>query len=91
MVGDKGKTHLEILRKVARGNLSLFSDNHTLPLLDTIEFEDIAFGLFPMSGFSLAEAYNGWAQNSVGDIVDMILQALEVSPSYVKRIRKISQ
>ncbi|GJE86787.1 kinase-like domain-containing protein [Phanerochaete sordida] len=76
-IGNKGRTHLDILRKVAHGQMSLFSDNHALPLLDTIEFEDITFGLFPMSGFSLATTYKSWAQNSVGDVVNMIMQALE--------------
>lgn len=79
VIGEQGKTHLQILRKIARGSLSLFSENHALPLLDTIQFDDIVFGLFPRSGFSLAMAYGFWAKNSAGDVIDMVMQALEVN------------
>ncbi|GJE86788.1 kinase-like domain-containing protein [Phanerochaete sordida] len=77
VVGQEGQDHLSILRKVARGQLSLFSDNHVLPLLDEIMLGDITFCVFPRAGLTLHEAYGGWARNSAGDVVDMILQALE--------------
>jgi serine/threonine protein kinase len=41
-------------------------------------FDDIIFGIFPMVGGTVEYAYECWAKNSVGDIVDMLMQALEV-------------
>jgi hypothetical protein len=41
-------------------------------------FHDVAFGVFPMVGWMVSDAYKYWAKNSVGDIVDMLMQALEV-------------
>ncbi|KAI9069071.1 hypothetical protein FKP32DRAFT_91342 [Trametes sanguinea] len=77
VVGERGKEHLEILQLIAKGSLAFYSNNHTIPLLDTVYFEDITFGIFPKVGFRVAEAYGHWAQNSVGDVVNMLLQCLE--------------
>ena len=77
-VGEEGKRHLAILRKIATGERSLLSNNHTLPMFREIIFEDITFGIFPKAGSDLGAMYRSWANNSVGDIMDMILQALEV-------------
>ena len=48
-------------------------------MFDTIGFEDVTLGLFPFVGGTMDDAFGVWPQNSAGDIVDMILQALEVS------------
>lgn len=77
-VGEEGRQHLEILRFLARGPQSLLSTNHTLPLLQEIEVVDITFGVFPYAGGVVREAYDYWAKNSVGDLVDMVLQMLSV-------------
>ena len=90
-MGNQGRRHVEILRKIARGTKSLLTDNHAVPLWAEVDYEDITFIVSPYVAHSMIDCYGLWAQNSVGDVVDMILQALEVSPSYVKRIRKISQ
>ncbi|KAH9924383.1 uncharacterized protein B0H18DRAFT_877932 [Fomitopsis serialis] len=76
-MGEEGKRHLEILRKLARGTRSLFMDNHVVPLWQEVQFEDIVFTVSPFVAHSMAECYGQWAKNSVGDIIDMILQALE--------------
>jgi hypothetical protein len=39
-------------------------------------FDDILFGIFPKVG-TLDEAYDCWTKNSVGDIINMLMQALE--------------
>ena len=43
------------------------------------QFEDIVFGIFPKVGAEMLDAFGFWPNNSVGDIIDMLLQMLEVS------------
>jgi hypothetical protein len=79
VVKDDGHGHLNILRKIATGSSSLLSNNHTLPLLAEFRLDDIVFGIFPRVGARMEEAFGYWPSNSVGDVMDMLLQALEVS------------
>ncbi|PIL28175.1 hypothetical protein GSI_09712 [Ganoderma sinense ZZ0214-1] len=76
-IGEEGREHVDFLKTFARGPYSLISANHTLPLLDLIELEDITFAVFPKVGKSCMDVYGTWAQPSVGDILDMIAQCLE--------------
>ncbi|KAI0762308.1 kinase-like domain-containing protein [Fomes fomentarius] len=76
-IGEEGQQHLNLLRYLARAPPALFSNNHTLPLLREIRFEDITFGVFPRVGQGMTDAYRFWAKNSVGDLIEMILQMLE--------------
>jgi hypothetical protein len=80
-IKNEGHKHLSILRKVATGPSTLLSNNHVLPMFAEFHFHDVAFGIFPKVGWMVSEAYNCWAKNSVGDIVDMLMQALEVRPN----------
>ena len=43
------------------------------------QFEDIIFGVFPKVGGEMLDAYGSWTKNSVGDIIEMLMQMLEVS------------
>ena len=43
------------------------------------QFEDIIFGIFPKVGGEITWAYGHWAKNSVGDVIEMLMQMLEVS------------
>ena len=79
VIGKKGHDHLKILRTIATGENSLFSNNHTLPMFAEFQFEDIIFGIFPKVGGDVLYAYDYWAKNSVGDIIEMLMQMLEVS------------
>ncbi|KAG5353006.1 hypothetical protein C0989_011154 [Termitomyces sp. Mn162] len=83
VIGKEGHEHLKILRKLATGPLSLYSENHTLPMFSELQFEDIIFGVFPKAGGSVSEAHGYWPRNSVGDIVDMLLQMLEITKALV--------
>ncbi|KAK7691871.1 hypothetical protein QCA50_005275 [Cerrena zonata] len=76
-IRDQGHECVSILRKIATGPLALLSNNHCLPLFREFTFEDIVFGIFPRAGGCFEEAWGYWAKNSVGDILDMILQILE--------------
>ena len=81
-IGDGGKKHMEILRKLSLGARSLLTENHIVPLWGEAQFDDITFSISPYVASNMDECYGFWAQNSVGDIVDMILQALEVGPHW---------
>ena len=77
-IADEGREHLALLRKLSRGTRSLLTENHIVPLWGEAQFEDIVFTICPLVGHSMDACYGFWAKNSVGDIVDMIIQALEV-------------
>jgi hypothetical protein len=79
VIGNEGHDHLKILRTIATGEKSMFSNNHALPMFAEFQFEDIIFGIFPKVGAEIAYAYGCWAENSVGDIIGMLMQMLEVS------------
>ena len=78
VVGSEGHSHLKILRKIATEENSILSNNHTLPMVAELQFEDIIFCLFPKTASVVEEAYDYWAKNSVGDVIEMIMQMLEV-------------
>lgn len=77
--GSEGHNHLEVLKYMARGATSQATPNHAVPLFELLELEDITFGVFPRIGCSMAYAYRFGTENSVGDVIDMVLQCLEVS------------
>ena len=77
-IRDEGHETLSILRKTSAGPLALLSNNHCLPVIKEFAFEDIIFGVSPKVGGLFEQAWRSWPQNSVGDILDMLLQILEV-------------
>ena len=79
VIGDEGQDHLKLLRTIATGENSLLSNNHALPMFAEFQFEDIIFGIFPKVGGEMLDAYGSWTKNSVGDIIEMLMQMLEVS------------
>ena len=79
-IGDEGRDHLKILKKIARGKPALHSTNHALPMFQQLVFEDIVFGVFPKIGARIFDMVGRWAKNSVGDVLEMVMQMLEVPP-----------
>lgn len=77
-IGEHGRDHVEILKTASIGPYAFYEDNHNIPLLDLVNFDNITFGVFPRVGCRMQDAYGFWAKNSVGDVIDMILQCLEV-------------
>lgn len=77
-IRDEGHDYLSIIRKTSTGPLALLSNNHCLPLFWEFALEDIVFGVFPKTGGCVDESWDCWPKNSVGDILDMMLQILEV-------------
>lgn len=80
--GPEGLDHLEVLQYMSRGATSQATPNHAVPLFELLELEDITFGVFPRIGRTMALAYGFRAENSVGDVIDMVLQCLEASNSW---------
>ncbi|KAI0360320.1 hypothetical protein OH77DRAFT_672826 [Trametes cingulata] len=76
-VASEGRSQLEVLQHISRGPISQATPNHAIPLFELFELEDVTLGVFPRVGLNLFDAYNSWAENSVGDVVDMIMQGLE--------------
>ncbi|KAI0647600.1 kinase-like domain-containing protein [Trametes meyenii] len=76
-VGSEGKNHLEVLKCMSRGLCSQATPNHALPLIELFQLEDVVLGVFPRVGHTLLGLYDSWAENSVGDVVDVIMQCLE--------------
>ena len=80
VLGNEGHDHLKILRSIATGENSLLSNNHALPMFMELQFEDIiVFGMFYLVGAEMSYLFGYWPYNSVGDIIDILLQMLEVS------------
>ncbi|KAF4617421.1 hypothetical protein D9613_006198 [Agrocybe pediades] len=77
VVKSDGRNHLDILRNTATGTASFWSNNHCLPLLDEIIFDDIVLGVFPKVSGAFRYSYGFWAKDSVGDVLEMIMQMLE--------------
>ena len=90
VIGNEGHDHLKILRTAATGENSLLSTNHTLPMIMEFQFEDIVFGVFPKVGAEMFDAFGFWPNNSVGDIIDMLMQMLEVCLTWDFSSLKIS-
>ncbi|KAJ3991170.1 hypothetical protein F5050DRAFT_1681244 [Lentinula boryana] len=77
-IGNEGKNQLQIIRHLSHPAKAAYTGNHILPMIHEIPLNDIIFGVFPLSGPSLVLLYSYiMPQNSVGDIVNMYLQALE--------------
>ncbi|TRM60614.1 hypothetical protein BD626DRAFT_549594 [Schizophyllum amplum] len=76
-LGQDGQDQLDIWRDLATAPRALLSDNHTLPLMREFNIGHIRLGVFPRVSESLSWVYLEGSQNSVGDVLDMILQALE--------------
>ena len=82
VIHNEGHECLKALRRLATGANTLLADNHVLPMIRELHFEDIICGMFPLTGPSMKDSFGVSAffvKNSVGDIMDMLLQALEVT------------
>ncbi|KAL1705496.1 hypothetical protein EV121DRAFT_203544 [Schizophyllum commune] len=78
-IGNEGREQLRIWRKLATAPHALISENRTLPFLHEIDLEHITFAVFPYVAQPMDRIYGGWAKNSVGDVLDAVMQALEAS------------
>ncbi len=74
----EGHDTLRIVKKICTGEEGLLTSNHALPLLEMFEYNDLTFGVFPLVAVSLTRSINSWPKNTVEDIMDMLMQAIEV-------------
>jgi hypothetical protein len=77
--GGQGDNHRRILKRIACGQEVLLQDNHVLPLLYELVYQDITFGIFPRVSVCMERSICSWPKNSVGDVLDMIMRALSDS------------
>ncbi|KAL1671088.1 hypothetical protein EV122DRAFT_295634 [Schizophyllum commune] len=73
----EGRDQLHVWRTLATPPYALLSDNHTLPMLREIQVGHVSLGMFPLVSQPVDELYGCWAKSSVGDVLDVIAQALE--------------
>ena len=68
--------HRKALDRIAIGPVTAEKENHALPVLDVIEYEDMVFYVFPLmhQGFAYPWYF------SFNEVVDACEQLLEVSP-----------
>lgn len=66
--------HLHILRKLCTGPLALRADNHTLPMIEELHYDDMVFAVFPRVGDSIESP---WFEN-YHQFFDFLVQTLEV-------------
>ena len=77
-MGSRDREHIEILQLIGQAHYATTNTNHTLPLLELIDFQDITYGVIPKVGFSCRDITLPIHENSVGDVVDVLLQCIEV-------------
>ena len=70
--------HLHLMRLLSASSDTLLSNNHILPMVSEIFYQDIVFGVFPRLGERLVAALLPDAGRSVEDSIYMVTQALEV-------------
>ncbi|KDR77466.1 hypothetical protein GALMADRAFT_39225, partial [Galerina marginata CBS 339.88] len=75
--GGQGHNHLNIMRRISSAPGALRGQNHILPMLDEIVFEDIVIGIFPRCSYDFPWASGMHEFSSVEDLLYMVLQALE--------------
>lgn len=78
--GGQGQNNLHILRILSTSSPdNLLSNNHILPIVAEIVYQDIHFAVFPKVGPRIQVAMMPLVQkNTIEDIVYIIMQALEV-------------
>ncbi|KAH9480122.1 hypothetical protein JR316_0006719 [Psilocybe cubensis] len=75
--GGQGGTHLRIMRRLSSPPDILMSNNHILPFIDEISYQDIVVLSFPKLISSLQECLDTARDNSVEDILYMVAQTFE--------------
>jgi hypothetical protein len=47
-------------------------------MFQEFQLDDLTFAIFPKVGARVSDVYGSWAKNSVGDIIEVLMQMLEV-------------
>ncbi|PPQ91190.1 hypothetical protein CVT25_001206 [Psilocybe cyanescens] len=75
--GGQGHTHLRIHRRLAALPGILMSNNHILPILQEIVYQDITIVVVPKLIFDLNRVLRSRCRNSLEDVLYMVLQVFE--------------
>ncbi|PPQ88135.1 hypothetical protein CVT25_004891 [Psilocybe cyanescens] len=75
----EGHTHLRVLKRLSSPPDILLSNNHILPILYEIAFEDIVILAVPKLIFCVFDVVNPDRHNSVEDMLYMVLQIFEAA------------
>ncbi|PPQ68741.1 hypothetical protein CVT25_012835 [Psilocybe cyanescens] len=75
--GGEGQNHLRIIRRLSSPPDVLMSNNHILPIIYDMTFQDISILAFPKLIFNVQEAMDTDIANTVEDVLYMIVQAFE--------------
>ncbi|PPQ80769.1 hypothetical protein CVT25_001906 [Psilocybe cyanescens] len=75
--GGQGQAHLRIIRRLSSPPDILMSNNHILPLIHEIVYQDIVILAFPKLVVNLHESLDADKANTVEDILHMVVQAFE--------------
>lgn len=87
VASGEGGTHLQILKRLSSPPDILLSNNHILPILYEITFQDIVILAVPKLILDLSEVISPRFSNSVEDMLYMVLQAFEVGIlTFIRRI-----
>ncbi|PPQ80778.1 hypothetical protein CVT25_001915, partial [Psilocybe cyanescens] len=86
VASGEGGTHLQILKRLSSPPDILLSNNHILPILYEITFQDIVILAVPKLILDLSEVISPRFSNSVEDMLYMVLQAFE-GAAYLHRNR----
>ncbi|KAJ3507622.1 hypothetical protein NLJ89_g6197 [Agrocybe chaxingu] len=76
-VGEEGHEHLRTLRRLSFSVDPLLSNNHILPIIKEITYEDLTFVVVPKAMYKVQEGLHQRFKNSVEDVVYMLIQAVE--------------
>lgn len=73
--------HVRLMRMLSASSDIFRNNNHILPMVADVVYDDIIFGVFPRVGGSLMDALFPMAGRSIEDGLYMAAQALEVGRS----------
>ncbi len=84
--GEEGRERLTLTRLLGTGGESFVSTNHMLPLWGEVIYQDMVFLVYPLVHASFQHVFQAETDddrafgrgNSLGDILDMMLQCVEV-------------
>lgn len=76
--GNEGINHRVALERLSTGNTASLIGNHTVPVLQWLNLDNITFGVLPM--LSRRDPTHTYCYENVEDVLKTMVQMLEVRP-----------